>query len=341
MSRIVQATSAGLYCEAGGFYIDPWRPVAHALITHAHSDHARPGHGAYLTAEPGLPLVRERVGAPVEGLPYGERRRIGAAVVSFHPAAHMRGAAQARIEVGGRVAVVTGDFKRDDDPTADAFEPVPCHELIMESTFALPLYRWPDASEIVREIHDWWRENQEAGRTSVLLAYAVGKAQRLLALLNPEQGPILYHGAMERFVELYRAAGVSLPAARKATADDAKTLRGRALLLAPPSAHHSPWLRKWGACSVGFASGWMRVRGARRRRGADRGFVISDHADWPALLQTIEESGAEWVGLTHGYGEALARYLRELGREADVVRTAFIGEAGAESDAPPARESAD
>lgn len=330
MQRLIENTPRGLYCPAGDFYVDPWRPVPRALITHAHSDHARPGHAAYLTASPGAALVRERVGAPVESMPYGETKRIGDAVVSFHPAAHIRGAAQVRVEVGGRVAVITGDFKRDVDPTADPFEIVPCHELIMESTFALPIYRWPPVSSVMEEIHTWWRENQEAGRTSVLLTYAVGKAQRLLAMLNPEIGPILFHGAIERFVECYREAGLALPPARKAAADDAQALRGRALLLAPPSAQNTPWMRKWGPCSVGFASGWMRVRGARRRRGAERGFVISDHADWPALLRTVEETGAEWVGLTHGYGDALARFLREQGREADVLRTEFAGEESGE-----------
>ncbi|MCS6772463.1 MAG: ligase-associated DNA damage response exonuclease [Kiritimatiellae bacterium] len=326
MERLIESTSSGLYCAAGDFFIDPWRPVARALITHAHSDHARPGHAAYLTAAPGAPLVRERVGATVESIPYGERRRIGDAWVSFHPAGHMRGASQIRVEVRGRVSVVTGDFKRDADPTADLYEPLRCDELIMESTFALPIYQWPPVASVMDDLHAWWRENQEASRTSVLLTYAVGKAQRLLAMLNPEIGPILYHGAVERFVELYRAAGVALAPARKAQAEDAKALRGRALLIAPPSAQNTPWLRKWAPYSIGFASGWMRVRGARRRRGADRGFVISDHADWPALLQTIEESGAEWIGLTHGYGDALARYLREQGRNADVLRTEFAGE---------------
>lgn len=326
MLRIVQCTPRGLYCPAGDFYVDPWRPVEKALITHAHSDHARPGHRAYLTSAPGAPLVRERVGTQVESLRYGEKTRIGDAIVSFHPAGHMRGAAQVRVEVGGRVAVVTGDFKRDADPTAEPFEAVPCHELIMESTFALPIYRWPPVPSVIDEIHAWWCENREAGRTSVLLTYAVGKAQRLLALINPEIGPILYHGAIERFVELYRGAGVPLAPARKATAEDAKALKGRALLLAPPSAQNTPWLRKWAPYSIGFASGWMRLRGARRRRGADRGFVISDHADWPALLETIHETGAEWVGLTHGYGDALARFLRESGRAAEVLATEFAGE---------------
>ncbi|MCA9670322.1 MAG: ligase-associated DNA damage response exonuclease [Myxococcales bacterium] len=326
---LLVSTELGLYCEAGGFYVDPHGAVERAIITHAHADHARRGSARYLTAAAGEALLRARLGGGViETLRYGERRRVGDVDVSLHPAGHVLGSSQARLEHRGEVWVVTGDFKRQADPTCAPFEPLAAHTLVIESTFGLPIFRWPAAERAVGEISAWWRACAEAGQTAVLYAYALGKAQRLLASLPRDLGPIYTHGAVERLCAVYRGQlpEHTLPPTQVAVglARDAKT--DGALVIAPPSAHGSPWLRRFGAISTGFASGWMRVRGMRRRRAIDRGFVISDHADWPALLDTVQQSGTERVVVTHGYVEVLARWLREQGREALVARTAFVGE---------------
>ena len=315
---------AGFYCPAGDFYIDPLRPVDRAIITHGHADHARPGSKAYLTSSSGLPLVRKRVNSQqIEGLPFRETRTIGNAIVSLHPAGHLLGSAQVRVEVSGRVSVITGDYKREPDPTCEMFEVVKCHHLVTECTFGLPVYRWPDMATVFDEIHDWWRANQEVGRTSVLLCYALGKAQRVLAGLDPNIGTILLHGAMTNFDQWYREAGIHLPPAQKVTTDLARRHKGKALVLAPPSAAGTTWIRKFTPCSLAFASGWMLLRGTRRRRAVDRGFVVSDHADWPSLLDTIQSTSAEEVWATHGYTGPLVRYLRQTGINAREVATRF------------------
>ena len=343
-SDLIRATGDGLYCEAGGFHIDPWRPVDRALVTHGHSDHARSGMGSYLTAGPGVGVVRERVGrqAPVEGIPFGERRRIGGVTVSFHPAGHLLGSAQIRVEHKGEVWVVTGDYKTAPDVSCEAFEPVPCHTLITESTFGLPVYRWPDPAEVFGEIRDWWRENRAAGRTSVLFAYALGKAQRVLCGLDPEVGPIGVHGAVDRLIPHYRAAGRPLPPVVRANGDTRDELRGKGLIVAPGSAQNTPWLRKFAPYSLAFASGWMRLRGTRRRRALDRGFVLSDHVDWTGILETVRATGAERVGLTHGYADALIRWFAESGGpEAFAVPTRFTGETAEEGENAEAKEGGD
>lgn len=326
---LIRPTPQGLYCEAGDFFIDPWRKVARALITHGHSDHARYGMGSYLTAKPGVEIVRERVGreAAIEGLPFGERRRIGAVEVSFHPAGHLLGSGQIRVEHRGEVWVVTGDYKTQRDISCEAFEPVRCHHLITESTFGLPVYRWPDPAEVFRQINDWWRANQAEGRTSILFAYALGKAQRVLCGLDPSIGPIGVHGAVEKLNPHYRAAGRPLPETLHAGAETRAQLAGRGLIVAPGSAQNTPWIRRFAAYSLAFASGWMAVRGARRRRALDRGFVLSDHVDWPGLVAAIDASGADTVGVTHGYAAPLIRWLKETrGLEAYEIPTRYVGE---------------
>jgi putative mRNA 3-end processing factor len=319
----------GLFCEAGGFYIDPWKPVERAVISHGHGDHARWGSAAYLAAAPSVPILRRRLGeaAVIEGVPFGETVRIGGVAVSFHPAGHILGSAQVRVERDGEVWVFSGDYKRAADPTCEPFEPVPCHTFITEATFALPIYRWDPTSEVAREIWEWWEANHEAGRSSVLFCYALGKAQRILAeLARLTDRTVFVHGSLEPLNEAYRQAGVEMLPTRPV----AETVRGQSfageLILAPPSAGGSTWMRRFGPAGTAFASGWMRVRGTRRRRGFDRGFVISDHADWPDLLRTIADTGAERVLTTHGYSDSLARYLREQGRAAGTLATPFQGE---------------
>jgi putative mRNA 3-end processing factor len=267
----------------------------------------------------------------VDTLPWNTPIDINGVRVSLHPAGHILGSAQVRLEHQRAVTVVSGDYKTDPDPTCDAFEPVVCDTFITESTFGLPIYRWPAQREVFDEINAWWRECQASGRTAVLFTYALGKAQRLLAGVDPSIGPILVHGALSKFDAPYRAAGVRLPEVEHADADSAKQHKGRALVLAPPSANDARWLRKFGPVSLAMASGWMRVRGVRRRRALDRGFVLSDHADWPGLLGAIKATGARSVGVTHGSAAPLARHLESLGLHAFVVPTRYEGDS---EDAP-------
>jgi putative mRNA 3-end processing factor len=327
---MITDTPRGLFCEAGNFYIDPWQPVERALITHAHSDHARPGSAAYLCAAPGATVLRHRLPeATVETVQYGETIAIGDVRVSFHPAGHILGSAQVRLEHAGEVWVVSGDYKRAADPTTTPFEPVRCHTFITEATFALPIYTWDPTASLVDEIVMWWHRNRDADQPSVLFCYVLGKAQRILAELLPRaDDAIRLHGAMAGMTDAYRAAGVALaPTERIAEGARGKAL-SRALVLAPISARGTPWMRRLPNASTAFASGLMRVRGVRRQRAFDRGFVLSDHADWPSLLRTIDETGASRVLVTHGWSDVLARFLAERGLETGTLRTAFEGEAG-------------
>ena len=328
MADLLTLTDRGLHSPQGDFYIDPWLPVARAIVTHAHADHARPGSQAYLTAASGVDLVRERIGdeAVVEGLPYGQPVEINSVRLSLHPAGHVLGSAQVRLEHGGQVWVVTGDYKTASDATCEAMEPLACHTLVTESTFGLPIFRWRPAGELFADINGWWRTSQERGRTCVVYAYALGKAQRLLAGLDATIGPILLHGAVERFLPAYEKQGARLAVTERATDENARASRGRAMVVAPPSAMNSPWLKKFGPISSAIASGWMQIRGTRRRKAVDRGFALSDHADWDGLLAVIRESRAEQVWVTHGYTDPMVRWLQEQGVAARAIETRFEGE---------------
>ena len=324
---LLRLTDRGLYCAAGDFHVDPWGAVDRAVVTHAHGDHLAWGCGSYLTAADGVGVTRQRLGpeASVRGLEYGEAIDVNGVRISLHPAGHILGSAQIRLEHGGEVWVVSGDYKTDPDPTCRAFEPVRCHTFVTESTFGLPVYRWPPQSEVLHDVNLWWRTNQQAGRTTLLYGYALGKAQRLLAGLDPSIGPILTHGAVERMTAVYRAGGVALPPTTHAAAMD-RADRGRALVLAPPSADGSTWVRRFGEHATGFASGWMLIRGTRRRRSLDRGFPLSDHVDWPSLMGAIDATGATRILVTHGYTGPVVRWLRERGMDAEAVETRFEGE---------------
>jgi putative mRNA 3-end processing factor len=322
---LVIARPEGLYCPRGGFYIDPWRPVTCAVITHGHADHARPGMGRYHATRAGLPVLQWRLGAqayvPHE---HGEPFTLGDARVSLHPAGHVLGSAQVRIEVAGEVWVVSGDYKRQPDPTCAPFEVVRCDTFVTEATFGLPVYRWPETAEVAREIVAWREECAARGEAAILYAYSLGKAQRVLAELAAHTDePAWLHGAMAAGVALYRAAGVELlPTQLVADAPEGEKFAGR-LVLAPPSAAGSAWLRRFPRAQQAFASGWMRLRGNRRRRNYDRGFVVSDHADWPALLATVRESGATRVIATHGETGALVRTLNDAGIATGVFATQY------------------
>jgi putative mRNA 3-end processing factor len=316
---LIVPTPQGLYCPAGDFHIDPAAPVARAIITHGHGDHARPGSREYWGTDVGFGLLRERLGisAKIHKLRYGEILQFGAAKVSLHPAGHVLGSAQVRIEVDGEVWVVSGDYKREPDPSCAPFEPQKCDVFITESTFALPVYRWPDPSIVAREIFDWWQQCKVDGVCAMLCCYSLGKAQRILAELKIHTDEMVYlHGAMTRLVKLYRDAGVlMLPTDVVTNQPKNFDWKGR-LVLAPPGASGTPWVKRFRPLSIGFASGWMRVRGSRRRQAYDRGFVLSDHADWPSLLRTIEETGAKRVLAMHGHTDALVLHLRERGIDA-------------------------
>nr|WP_241023134.1 ligase-associated DNA damage response exonuclease [Paraburkholderia sp. Ac-20340] len=327
---MIIARPEGLYCPPGGFYIDPWRPVERAVITHAHADHARFGHRRYLCAQPGLGVLLSRLpGIDVQGLAYGETIDIDGVRVSLHPAGHVLGSAQVRVEHAGRVWVASGDYKVEPDPTCAPFEPVRCDTFITESTFGLPIYRWEPAQSVFDGIDAWWQHNAAQGRASVLFCYAFGKAQRVLASVNRGIGPIFCHGAVETLNRVYRDAGIDLPDTRLVSempARDKAAFR-EALVIAPPSAQGSAWMRRFGDYSDAFASGWMRLRGTRRRRGVDRGFVLSDHADWPGLQYAIGASGAQRVIVTHGQIEPMVRWLTEQGLEAGAFTTEYGDEA--------------
>ena len=329
---VLEFKTQGIYCPAGDFFIDPWRPVDRALITHGHADHAREGHNRYLATDVAAPVMRHRLGdISLDTVAYGEVRQIGGARVSLHPAGHIPGSAQVRVEVGGEVWVVSGDYKTTPDRLCTPFEPVRCHSFITECTFGLPVFAWPSEADIAAEINAWWAANAAAGTYSLLGAYALGKAQRLLSLLDSAIAPILTHGAVEATNAILRGQGMALPDTIHVTPQlDPKAHPG-ALILAPPGALAGNWARRFRPASTGFASGWMRLRGVRRRRALDRGFVMSDHADWAGLNEAIKATGAENIYPTHGYTDIFTRYLRESGWRAEVVTTEFSGE-----DAEPA-----
>ena len=329
----------GLYCPAGDFYIDPWQPVARAVLTHAHADHARSGHGAYLATAISEGVLRARLGADIalQGLAYGEAVHLNGVHVSLHPAGHVLGSAQVRVQHHGRVWVASGDYfvsgvDSDTNTTCAPFEPLRCHCFITESTFGLPIYRWRAQAVVQREINAWWQANAEAGRASLLMGYSFGKSQRLLAMLDTSIGPIAAHGAVENLNKAYRAAGVALPPTQRIDQMPRAELK-RAIVLAPPAVQNSAWARRLGAdASDAFASGWMRLRGARRRRGVDRGFVLSDHADWPGLQRAIRATGAERVIVTHGYEAVMVRWLLQQGLQAEAFVTEY-GDDAIEADA--------
>lgn len=330
---LVVARPEGLYCPPGDFYIDPWRQVERAVITHGHGDHARPGHTHYLAAAPGEGILRKRLGADINltTLAYGDTINHHGVKLSLHPAGHVLGSAQVRLEYKGEVWVASGDYKVEVDGTCAPFESVPCDTFITESTFGLPIYQWRPQAEIFDDINQWWQNNADNNRISVLFCYALGKAQRLLCGLNADIGPILVHGAVEPLNRIYREAGVALPPTHYVSDMTDSTQIRKAIVLAPPSAQNTPWMKRFGDYSDAFASGWMQLRGTRRRRGVDRGFIMSDHADWPGLQSAIMATGAQRVFVTHGQVHPMVRWLCEQGLDAQGFNTEY-GEEEAEAE---------
>jgi putative mRNA 3-end processing factor len=325
---LLRIDGRGLYCAAGDFHIDPWQPVKTALITHAHGDHAHQGNETYICSQDSRPLLRHRLGAEEEinAVAYSHEFKLGDVKVSFHPAGHILGSSQIRVEYDGQVWVVSGDYKRAHDPTCKPFEVVKCDVFITEATFALPIYRWETGAETARQVLAWWNQNRKESRPSILYCYSLGKAQRLLAELAAldKTRDVYVHGAMIKLTQIYRDAGVEMLNTIPVS-DEKKDFAGE-LILAPPSAHRSPWTKRFKGADQAFASGWMRVRGARRRRGYDRGFVLSDHGDWSELITTVRDTGARFVYPTHGYSDTLARYLNSNGIEAAPLQVTAYGD---------------
>jgi putative mRNA 3-end processing factor len=327
---LLEFNDCGIYCRKAEVYLDPWKPVKRALISHGHSDHASWGHEHYLCTIPASPVIQYRLQLTqqLQAVEYGEAVHINGVKFSFHPAGHIPGSAQIRVEYNGEVWVFSGDYKLQHDYLSEPFEPLKCHAFISESTFGLPIYRWKPQQEVFDEMNQWWKKNQEDGKVSVIAGYSLGKAQRILANVDPLLGKIFVHGAVDNVTNILRSQNISLPPTIRVTHDMKRKDFEGALVVCPPSAIGSPWLRRFDPFSVGIASGWMCLRGARRRRGADRGFVLSDHADWNDLNFVIRETGAEKVYITHGYSESLSRWLNENGIESHVVKTEYEGELG-------------
>jgi len=328
--QLLTFTEKGIYCQQADVYLDPWKPVRRAIISHGHSDHAYAGHEHYLCTDEAMPVIRHRLflRENIETLPFGKQVLINGVHFSFHPAGHIPGSAQIRVEYQGEVWVFSGDYKLQDDGLSRPFEPVPCHTFITESTFGLPIYQWTTQQQVFDDINAWWKKNREEGKCSVLACYTLGKSQRILKNINPDIGPVFCHGATEAVNEVLRAQGFNFAPTRRITTETKKQDFEGALIVCPPSAVGSPWMKKFLPYSLGVASGWMKLRGTRRRRGADRGFVLSDHADWNSLNDAVKATGAGRVFVTHGYTEAYAQWLRERGIDAHEVKTRFEGELG-------------
>jgi putative mRNA 3-end processing factor len=321
-------TPSGIYCPAADVFIDPWKPENKAIITHAHSDHARWGQKWYLAHKDSEQIMRLRLGEQInlETVEYGHQFRINSVKFSLHPAGHILGSAQVRIESGGEVWVVSGDYKRQNDNFSGEFEPVKCHTFITESTFGLPIYRWQEQSVIFNEIKTWWTENRLRGLTSVLFGYSLGKMQRIITNLQPFDGNVFAHGAVYAINERLRNAGYHLPFIPAVSSVTSKEAFKESLILAPMSAMNSPWMKKFQPYSTANCSGWMRLRGAKNRMSVDRGFVLSDHADWDELNETVRETEAEKVFVTHGYTTVYSQWLKENNIPASEVETMFGNE---------------
>lgn len=324
-SSLLKFTPSSIYCPAADIHIDPWKPVERAIITHAHSDHAKFGCKHYLAHKDSESILRLRLGENIslQTVEYGEEFNINGVRFSLHPAGHILGSAQVRAEHKNEVWVASGDYKLQDDGFSTPFEPVKCNVFITESTFGLPIYKWPDQGVIMDDIREWWLQNRMNDKTSILMGYSLGKMQRLIKNLQPFDGPAYAHGATFNMNERLRAAGHDLPFIPLITRDTDRKLFKGALILAPGSVLNTSWIKKFEPYSTGYCSGWMAVRGAKNRKAIDRGFVLSDHADWSDLETAIAETNAQKVYVTHGYTATYSRWLNEKGIESAEVKTMY------------------
>ena len=320
-------TALGLYCPRADVYLDPWKPVKKAILSHGHADHARWGSSSYLCTPTAAPVIKYRLGdINLETLPFGEEKLINGVSFSFHPAGHILGSAQIKVSYKGEIVVFSGDYKTANDGFSEAFEPVKCHTFITESTFGLPVYHWQDQKWVFNEMEEWCKNNRNNDQLSILYGYSLGKAQRILQGLPESVGPIFTHSTIEAVLNVMRNQGVSLkntiPVNEHLTR--AELLSG--VIIAPPAVQNSNWLKKFEPIRNGVVSGWMALRGARRRRNADKGFVLSDHADWEGLNEAISLTGAENVFVTHGYTDILSKWLIDKGLNAHPLETNFEGD---------------
>lgn len=321
--RLVKFTKKGIYCIPGKFYLDPWYPVEYAIISHGHADHARWGNKHYLCHNQSKAILQHRIGADIsiESLPYNEYKVINGVKVSFHPAGHILGSAQIRIEYKGYIVVFSGDYKTQPDFITTPFEPVKCHEFITESTFGLPIYKWKSEEELQQELQDWIVQNQQNNRTSVFLGYSLGKAQRIMKLVEKEE--IYVHSAIHNLNKAIENSGITLPTTKLLTADFKKTEIQNKIVILPPALLGSKMIKKIPNAATAICSGWMQIRGNRRWKGVDAGFAVSDHADWDGLLSTVKATEAEKVYVTHGSQAVFSKYLNEIGIEAHELKTEF------------------
>ena len=331
MSKLISFTETGLFCKQGNFYIDPWKPVDFAIITHGHSDHARIGHKHYLCHTLTKPILQLRLGENnYQTLAWNEPVFINGVKISLHPAGHIIGSSQVRIEYKGEVWVFTGDYKTVDDGISGQYEAIRCNSFITESTFGLPIYKWKPQQEIYNNIQDWVQQNQQDDKTSVLIAYSLGKAQRVMDAVKNITDTVYVHGAIFNMQQVLDGMGYSFVQVKRISAETTKQELKNAIVIAPPSADGTAWMKKLNPYRLGLCSGWMQVRGNVRRRNADIGFALSDHCDWQGLLSSISATGAENVYVTHGFQSVLSKYLNEKGIAAWEVKTQY----GAEEDEP-------
>ena len=310
----LQVIHQDLFCPPGQFFIDEMKPADICIVTHAHGDHASFGHKLYIGTEETIAIIKRRMRKeiPARIVKYGEKIRLNQTWVSLHPAGHILGSSQVRIETDC-ITVVSGDYKRVADPTCQPFEPIKCDIFVTESTFALPIYQWPDSLQVANQILHWWESNAANGHPSLLFCYSLGKAQRLLSLLSQvkKETTVYLHGAMLSLCQLYQERGIAMTNFKAVAEMPKGTCFSQELILAPPSALGTAWVKRFPSFRTAFASGWMAVRGTRRRKALDRGFILSDHADWQGLIKTILETEAKIILTTHGNCTTLAHFLRE------------------------------
>jgi putative mRNA 3-end processing factor len=320
-------TALGLYCPKADVYLDPWKPVKKAILSHGHADHARWGSSSYLCTPTAAPVIKYRLGdINLETLPFGEEKLINGVSFSFHPAGHILGSAQIKVSYKGEIVVFSGDYKTANDGFSEVFEPVKCHTFITESTFGLPVYHWQDQKWVFNEMEEWCKNNRNNGQLSILYGYSLGKAQRILQGLPESIGPIFTHSTIEAVLNVMRNQGVSLKNTIPVNEHLTRTELLNGVIIAPPAVQNSNWLKKFEPIRNGVVSGWMALRGARRRRNADKGFVLSDHADWEGLNEAISLTGAENVFVTHGYTDILSKWLIDKGLNAHPLETNFEGD---------------
>ncbi|MDP4700359.1 MAG: ligase-associated DNA damage response exonuclease [Saprospiraceae bacterium] len=320
-------TALGLYCPKADVYLDPWKPVKKAILSHGHADHARWGSSYYLCTPTAAPVIKYRLGEiNLETLPFGKEKLINGVSFSFHPAGHILGSAQIKVSYKGEIVVFSGDYKTANDGFSEAFEPVKCHTFITESTFGLPVYHWQDQKWVFNEMEEWCKNNRNNGQLSILYGYSLGKAQRILQGLPKSVGPIFTHSTIEAVLNVMRNQGVSLKNTMPVNEHLTRAELLSGVIIAPPAVQNSNWLKKFEPIRNGVVSGWMALRGARRRRNADKGFVLSDHADWEGLNEAISLTGAENVFVTHGYTDILSKWLIDKGLNAHPLETNFEGD---------------